>query len=261
VTVGRSFLFEKAICRRPAKSVTQGLRDGSGPDPSVDLFLQQHATYVSAIKAAGLKVDELPALEEFPDSVFVEDSALCLKDAAIILRPGAPSRFGEAQCIRPTLENHFSRVIELQGPGFVDGGDVLLSDSDAFIGLSARTDQAGLEELSSVLAEFSYSTVKVETPASILHFKTECGLLDSQTIFSTGKLASLGCFDNYLVIEVPAGEEGAANIVRLNDVVFISCGYPKSEALLKSQGYSVVALDTSEAAKVDGGLSCMSLRF
>ena len=261
MTVGRSTSFESVISRRPAESVTQGLRDGSGPDPSVKLFLRQHAAYISAIKAAGVQVTELPALEEFPDSVFVEDSALCLKDAAIILRPGAASRFGEAECIRPALEKHFSRVIQLKGPGFVDGGDVLLSDCDAFIGLSARTNQNGLEELSSVLAEFSYRTVKVETPASILHFKTECGLLDSQTIFSTRKLASLGCFDNYRVIEVPEGEEGAANIVRLNDVVFLSCGYPESEALLKSQGYSVVLLDTSEAAKVDGGLSCMSLRF
>lgn len=261
MTVGRSTIFKSVISRRPAQSVTRGLRDGGGPDPSVNLFLRQHAAYVSAIKAAAVQVDELPALEEFPDSVFVEDSALCLKDAAIILRPGAPSRFGEAQCIRPALEKHFSRVIQLKGPGFVDGGDVLLSDRDAFIGLSARTNQDGLEELSSVLAEFSYRTVKVETPASILHFKTECGLLDSQTIFSTKKLASLGCFDNYRVIEVPKGEEGAANIVRLNDVVFLSCGYPESEALLKSQGYSVVLLDTSEAAKVDGGLSCMSLRF
>ena len=242
-------------------SVTLGLRDGSGPDPSARIFTQQHAAYISALKSAGVRVDELSSLEDFPDSVFVEDSALCLKDAAIILRPGAPSRFGEAQHMRSVLERHFSRVIELKGSGFVDGGDVLLSDSDAFIGLSARTDQAGLEELSSVLAEFSYRTVKVETPASILHFKTECGLLDSQTIFSTRKLAALGCFDNYRVVEVPEGEEGAANIVRMNDVVFVSDGYPRSKELLESRGYNVLVLDTSEAAKVDGGLSCMSLRF
>ncbi len=241
--------------------MSQGLREGAGVNPSAELFMQQHTAYVAALTSAGVQVDELSPLEEFPDSVFVEDSALCLKDAAIILSPGAPSRFGEASAMRPTLENHFSCVIELTGEGFVDGGDVLLTDTHAFIGLSARTNQAGLEELSSVLEGYTYTPVKVETPASILHFKTECGLLDSHTIFSTRKLTSLGCFDDYRVIEVPKGEEGAANIVRLNDVVFLSCGYPRSEALLKSQGYTVVLLDTSEAAKVDGGLSCMSLRF
>ena len=261
MSAGRSHLFDSAITRRPAMSVTQGLRDGGGPDPSAEIFAQQHAAYISALKSAGVSVDELAALEDFPDSVFVEDSALCLKEAAIVLRPGAPSRLGEAQCMRPTLEKHFANVIELTGDGFVDGGDVLLSDNDAFIGISARTNQAGLDELSSVLEAFSYTTVKVETPPSILHFKTECGLLDSQTIFSTAKLASLGCFSNYQVIEVPEGEESAANIVRMNDVVFLSRGYPQSKALLESRGFNVVVLDTSEAAMVDGGLSCMSLRF
>lgn len=261
MTAGRSYKFGNAITRRPALSVAQGLRDGAGPDPDPDLFSQQHAAYVSMLKSTGAQVDELPSLKDFPDSVFVEDSALCLKEAAIVLRPGAPSRFGEAECIRPALENRFSKVVDLPGDGFVDGGDVLLSDEDAFIGLSARTNAAGYDALASVLGEFGYSPIKVETPAAILHFKTDCGLLDSKTIFSTPNLASIGCFDGYQVIETPAGEEGAANIVRFNDVLLVSAGYPKSEALLQSRGFNVAIIDTSEAAKIDGGLSCMSLRF
>lgn len=259
--IGRCYRFGTAIVRVPSMSVVQGLRDGGGPNPSAENFLLQHEAYVAALKASGAQVEQLPALEEFPDSVFVEDSALCLKDAAIVLRPGAPSRFGEAALIRPTLENHFSRVMDLPGDGFLDGGDVLLSDGDAFIGLSARTNQAGFDALAAILANFGYAPIKIETPASILHFKTECGLLDSKTIFSTQNLASIGCFEDYKVILVPEGEEGAANIVRFNDNVLLSQDYPKSEALLKSHGYDVVVIDTSEPAKIDGGLSCMSLRF
>lgn len=258
---GRSYRFSTAITRTPSNSVCDGLRDGTGPDPSAGEFLQQHTAYVTALKAAGGELDELPALEAFPDSVFVEDSAICLKEAAIILRPGAPSRFGEATHIRPALENKFSKVIALSGDGFVDGGDVLLSDEEAFIGLSARTNVAGFDALAAILKTFGYTPTKIETPPQILHFKTECGLLDSGTMFATTSLAQLGCFDNYRVILVPEGEEGAANIVRFNDCVFVSKGYPKSEALLKSHGYNVVTLDTGEAAKIDGGLSCMSLRF
>jgi len=261
MATGRSYLFKSAITRQPATSVSRGLRDGAGPDPDAEVFLKQHAAYVSTLKSTGAQVDDLPPLEDFPDSVFVEDSALCLKEAAIVLRPGAPSRLGEAERIRPALKKRFSRVIELPGEGFVDGGDILLTDDDAFMGLSARTNEAGLDALATVLTEFGYSPIRVETPASILHFKTECGLLDSQTLFSTRKLASIGCFNNYRVIEVPTGEEGAANIVRFNSVLLVSRGYPRSEALLKSLGYKVVLIDTSEAAKIDGGLSCMSLRF
>lgn len=258
---GRSYRFETAITRSPSMSIIQGLRDGAGPNPSAEKFLHQHEAYVAALKDSGARVVELPALEDFPDSVFVEDSALCLKEAAIVLRPGAPSRFGEAALIRPALENHFSKVLDLPGDGFLDGGDVLLSDEDAFIGLSARTNQAGFDALATILATFDYLPIKIETPASILHFKTECGLLDSNTIFSTANLASIGCFENYQVILTPEGEEGAANIVRFNDNVLVSQDYPKSEALLKSHGYNVVTIDTREPAKIDGGLSCMSLRF
>ena len=258
---GRSFRFTKAITRRPSQSITDGLRDGEGPDPDAALFGRQHAAYVSALKNIGAEVFELPELEDFPDSVFVEDTSISLSDAAIVLRPGASSRLGEAALIKPVLEGQFDRVIELAGDGFIDGGDVLLTDNHAFIGLSERTNQAGFDALATILKTFDYSPVQVNTPSDILHFKTECGLLDSNTIFATAKMASLGCFAGYKVITVPEGEEAAANAVRFADTVLLSAGYPKSEAMLRENGYIVVVLDTSEAAKVDGGLSCMSLRF
>jgi dimethylargininase len=258
---GRSFRFTKAITRRPSQSVTGGIRDGAGPDPDAVKFADQHATYVSALSESGAEIFELPELEEFPDSVFVEDTCICLKDTAIILRPGATSRFGETVHMTSVLQRHFNNVIELSGGGFIDGGDVLLSDTDAFIGLSERTDPKGFDALATILKPFDYTPVQVNTPPGILHFKTECGLLDSNTIFATSVMASLACFADYRVIVVPEGEEAAANVVRFADTVFLSDGYPKSEFLLRENGYNVVVLDTSEAAKIDGGLSCMSLRF
>lgn len=261
MTEGRSYRFTNFLSRTLARSVTDGLRNGDGADPDPDKFEAQHAAYVEALLASGGSVKVLPAQEEFPDSVFIEDPAIVSGSTAIVLRPGAETRFGEAQALRPTLIETFETVIDLPGGGYVDGGDVLLSDTEAFIGLSARTNQAGFDALASVLSDLGYAPRKVETPPEILHFKTDCGLLDSETIFSSKALAATGCFDGYRVVEAPDGEEAAANLIRINDVVLLSAGHPRTEELLTSEGYSVRVLDTSEAAKVDGGLSCMSLRF
>jgi len=256
-----SFEFTHAICRTPAESVCHGLRGSNIGDPDFSVFAQHHQQYVEALKNAGCEVTVLDALSEYPDSVFVEDAALCIGDTAIVLRPGAPSRFGEAAKIQPDLQTHFKRVINLAGKGYVEGGDVLVSDTDVFIGLSARTNEEGFDQLSRLVTELGYTPRKIDTPPEILHFKTDCGLLDEKTIFATEALAATGCFEGYDVLSAPAGEEAAANLIRVNKFVFIASGFPKTKALLESRGYDVVSLNNSEAAKIDGGLSCMSLRF
>jgi dimethylargininase len=229
------------------------------PDPAK--FLQQHQAYAAALRAAGVEVTVLPALEQFPDSVFVEDAALCAPGTAITLRAGAATRRGEAAAIRPHLGSLFDTVIDLPGEGSVDGGDVLLTDEEAFVGLSKRTDEKGCQALSSLLRELGYRSRIVQSPPEVLHFKSDCGLLDSDTIFATRRLAATGCFSDYRVIEAPPGEEAAANLVRVNDVVLLRTGFPRTEALLRDSGFSVTTLATEEAALIDGGLSCMSLRF
>lgn len=262
MTTGRSYTFSHAIARKPAKSVSVGLRAvDRGGDPDPDAFLKEHDSYVAALKATGADVTVLDALEEFPDSVFVEDAALCLAGKAIALRPGAPTRFGETAAIAPTLQDVIGEVIFLPGDGYVDGGDILVSDTEVMVGLSARTDAVGYDALKMVLDPLGYGIRMVQTPPEILHFKTECGLLDSETIFATKALAATGCFDGYKLIEAPEGEEAVANLIRFNDSVFISAGHPRTHELLVNAGYNVVELSTQEAAKVDGGLSCMSLRF
>ncbi len=257
----RSYRFKHAITREPGQSVVAGLRAVRAADPDPELFKREHRAYIRSLEAAGLEVTMLPPLEDFSDSVFVEDTAVCTAGIAVVLRPGAPSRRGEAKAIQPFLSKTFKDVVTLPGEGFVDGGDVLLAEEEAFIGLSHRTDRAGFEALSAVLAELGYRPRNVATPADILHFKTDCGLLDAETIFATKRLAETRCFDGYRLILAPDGEEAAANLIRVNDVVLISRGYPKTEALLQDAGYDVRTIPTSQAALVDGGLSCLSLRF
>ena len=257
------FRFTHTISRTPGRSISDGLRAGDGPNPDPALFLEQHEAYLEALVQAGVQTTCLPALEAYPDSVFVEDPALCFPEGAILLRPGAESRLGEAEAILPALKDHFDQVIELQGPGFVDGGDIMVTDREVLVGLSARTNEVGFKELEKVLAGWGYKARMLKTPETILHFKTASSYLGGDTILCTSEMADSGLFNGYDVIVIPEGEEVAANAIRVNDTILLSAGFPKTTAMLSEHfpDLAIVALDTSEAACVDGGLSCMSLRF
>jgi len=257
----RAYQFTHALCRMPARSVTDGLRATDHGDPDPLAFAAEHAAYVSALRAAGCEVLVLPADEDFPDSVFIEDPALVLNGTAILLRPGAPSRLGEAARLRPNLVDAMDDVVDLQTEGFVDGGDILCTDDRVLVGLSARTTAQGAEDLRPIVEGLGYQLDILKTPPEILHFKTESSLLDAQTVLSTPALAASGAFTGLKVIETARGEEAAANAIRVNDHVFLSAGYPRTADLLADAGYSVKLLNTSQAALVDGGLSCMSLRY
>ena len=256
-----SYMFTHAVCRKPGRSVAHGVRASDAGDPDFDAFSREHAAYVEALADAGVEVALLEPLEAYPDSVFVEDPALCVAGAAIILRPGAPSRFGEREAARAALCRHFDAVIDLRAGGFVDGGDILVTGREILVGLSARTDSRGVEALSLIMSELGVPMRVIRTPPEILHFKTDCGLLDDETVFCTRALAASGCFSGYRVIECPAGEEAAANLIRINGVVLASAGHLGTVGLLASEGYDVRTIPTVQAARLDGGLSCMSLRF
>ncbi len=256
---GRSYRFTHAVSRKPGQSIANGI-SSTGIKPDINRFAEQHAIYVETLRRAGLEVHLLDALEAFPDSVFVEDPALCPAGTAIVLRPGAESRFGEADALAPDLERIFGTITRLER-GRVDGGDILLTDTEALIGLSERTDREGYEALSPLLEDLGYKPRIVETPEGVLHFKSDCSLLDSETIFATPLLNASGCFPGYRVIETPEGEEAAANLIRVNDVVIMRTGFPRTREALDASGFETVAVDAGEVAKLDGGLSCMSLRF
>lgn len=252
--------FNQALVRSPPLSVLAGLRAVDVGSPSYEGVLAEHGAYVAALEAAGVAVDVLPALEAFPDSLFVEDAALVFTGAAVLLAPGAPSRRGETAALEPVLRERFERVLAV-ARGSVDGGDVLTTPRKVFIGRSVRTDAAGSAALAEALARLDFSAEPVTTPAGVLHFKSDCALLDEDTIFATPRLAASGVFDGFRILLTPAGEEAAANALHINDRVLASAGFPRSQALLTDAGYDVIALDTREIAKIDAGLSCMSLRW
>ena len=254
------FEFDRALVRQPGQSVVHGLSSQPGPRPLFATVATEHAGYVNALEACGLSVEVLPPLEDYPDSVFVEDPALVLGNTAILLRPGAPTRLGEAAHMEPVLSRRFERVLRLQ-EGFADGGDMLLTPDGMLIGLSARTNQAGALELSGLLRQLGVGSQPVNTPANTLHLKSDCSLIDEDCVLCTAALAESGLFDRYRKLIVPATEQRAANSLRLNDTVLVGEEFPLTTDLLRHNGYSVKALPVAGIGKLDAGLSCMSLRW
>ena len=255
------YRFNSVIVREPARSVVNGLRADDRGDPTYEGVAAEHRAYVEAMRKAGVDVTVLPPLEEFPDSIFVEDPALVFPEGAIVLRPGTETRLGEAQFTAPVLREMFETVLDLPDAGFADGGDILTTPTSVMIGLSARTNQAGAEALQECLTQLGRKSEIVATPEGVLHFKTDCSLLDDETVLVTSRLAASGVFDGFKTIIVPQGEEPAANALRVNDVVMVGSDYPRTIETLEAAGYKVVPLKTTEIGKVDAGLSCMSLRW
>jgi dimethylargininase len=256
----RIFDFNSAIVRTPGRSVVDGLRAVPGPAPIFDTLVEEHRSYVAALRAAGVHVTVLEALEPHPDSVFVEDPALVFTQAAVMLRPGAPSRQAEAPPLAATLAARFPHVLQLS-EGFADGGDVLATPDRIFIGLSARTDPTGAAALARILGSLGFASRVVRVPAGTLHLKTDCSLIDEDTVLATRELAAARLIEGLRVLVVPDDERAAANALRVNDVVFIREGFPRTREILLKHGVEVTPLPADEVGKLDAGLSCMSLRW
>lgn len=254
--------FTHAITRRPAASITRGLRAVDTGTPDLGLMQAHHDAYVAALRETGATVIELAPLDAYPDGVFVEDTALCLPQGAVIMRPGAPSRLGEAAEMAPHLRALYAQVVQITGSdSFIEGGDILVTEKEILVGRSARTNAAGIAELSGLVAPWGHRLREVHTPPGVLHFKTDCSLLDADTILSTQRLSASGCFDGYRVIPVPEGEEAAANTIRFNNLILMPAGFPKTRDAIARAGFALREIGNSECAKLDGGMSCLSLRF
>lgn len=257
----RSFRFTHAITRLPAASAVSGLRAVDFGAPSIAVMLQHHADYSAALRSQGATVVELPALSDYPDAQFVEDTALCLPEGAVIMRPGAASRLGEAAEMAPTLAQLYGEVLTIEGPGTIEAGDVLTTETEILVGRSARTNAQGIAEMTRLVSRWGYKVRELATPPGVLHFKTDCSLLDAETILSTPRLDSAGGFGGYRVLHTAEGEEAAANSIRFNDAVIVPAGFDRTAEMLDKAGYNVVPIGNSECAKLDGGMSCLSLRF
>ncbi len=255
--------FTRAIARPPGGTFADGLTTaGLGP-PDLSAALAQHAAYLAALEACGLEVTVLPPDDRFPDSTFVEDTAVLARGLAVLCRPGAPSRAGEVEAIRPALDAFFHSSAAIEAPGTVDGGDVCEAGDHVFIGVSERTNEEGARQLASLLSSVGLdsSFVDIRGIPGLLHLKSGIAWLGGRTLALTDLLASRPEFRNWSRLPVPPGEEYAANAVLVNGRVLLAAGFPRFEATVRTFGLVAVPLDMSEFRKLDGGLSCLSLRF
>jgi len=262
-------MFTKAITRAPGANYADGLTTVDLGTPDYQKTLEEHAHYLAALRRCGLSLIELPADSRYPDGTFVEDTAILLTGSpkgpggAILTRPGAESRVGEVFSMREILKPFYAELAEICEPGTLDGGDICEAGSHVFIGISLRTNQSGAQQLAEWLAArgFSSSFVDIRQTAGILHLKSGIAYLGENRLAIIDSLVGHPAFQGFELVHVEAGEEYAANCIRVNENILIAAGFPKFEARLRNLGYSLIVLDMSEFQKMDGGLSCLSLRF
>jgi dimethylargininase len=223
----------------------------------------QHARYCQALQACGLTITTLEADLGYPDSTFVEDTAVLTPRCAILTRPGAPSREGEVAAIRETLERFFPAVLEIEAPGTLDGGDICEAEDHFFIGISQRTNEEGARQLAGYLGAAGYTsaTIDIRAMTSILHLKSGISYIGGNTLVAIEEMAGHELFGRYELLRVPRDESYAANCVRVNERVLTAAGYPRLAAEMAERGFDPLPLEMSEFQKMDGGLSCLSLRF
>jgi dimethylargininase len=253
-------MFTYAIVRTPAKSMIDGITTANLGVPDYEKALRQHQAYVEALRACGLTIITLPAAEDFPDSCFVEDTALLTKRCAIIARPGAPTRQGEEAAVLELLPRYFDHIESIVDPGTIEPGDIMMVDDHCYIGLSERTNAEGASQMIEYLetAGYSGSTLSI---SEALHLKSSVAYLENNNLVVTGELVDRPEFGDFNRVEIEQSERRAANCVWINSSVLIAAGHPHASEKIDSLGYSVIELDVSEFEKLDGGLSCLSLRF
>jgi len=254
-------MFEQVIVKRPAKSLVHGIT--SNPElgaPNYEKALKQHDNYIKALEKCGVSVHILEADEEFPDSCFVEDVAVCTKHFVMITSPGAETRKGEEESMISELKKFYTGIEYIQKPGTLEGGDVMMVNDHFFIGLSERTNKEGARQLICALESHGLSGSVVELNG-MLHLKTGLAYLENNTLLISGEFLSNRDFDKFEKIIIDEDEGYAANCIRINDFVIMPEGYPKAKKKIAESGFSIIEVDTSEYKKIDGGLSCLSLRF
>ncbi|MGH9871439.1 MAG: dimethylarginine dimethylaminohydrolase family protein [Pyrinomonadaceae bacterium] len=270
-------MLTRAIVRLPAANYADGLTSVPLGVPEYERALHQHAAYCEALEACGLKLTRLEADEEYPDSTFVEDTAVMIEyrsggpapvsepfaAIAILTRPGAASRAGEVERIMAGLSRFSPTFHHLEPPATLDGGDVCEAGNHFFIGISERTNEAGAQQLAGLLLYYGYTSsfIDIRGVKNILHLKSGLASLGDNRLVVIEALANREEFRDYELVPVSSDEEYAANCVRVNDSVLMAAGYPAFERTLQDLGYETIALEMTEFQKMDGGLSCLSLRF
>lgn len=256
-------MFTKAIVRLPAENFADGLTTVDFGIPDFAKTVLQHGMYCDALEQCGLSLTRLDADLRHPDSTFVEDVAIITEHGAILTRPGAESRAGEVLSMQPVLQNFYPEMAEIIEPGTLDGGDICEAGNHFIIGISHRTNEEGAKQLADWLAARDHTSafVDIRNVSGILHLKSGISYIGDKRMVIIDSLADHKAFKDFELIRTQAHEDYAANCVRINDHVLMASGFPILQHTLEKLGYSVITLDMSEYQKMDGGLSCLSLRF
>jgi len=253
-------IFTNAIVRKPCLEMVNGITTAELGKPDYERALEQHQIYIEALKSCGLQVTELEADNRFPDSTFIEDVALCTSKFAVITNPGAASRNGEKEGIRRALEKFFSVIEHITFPGTLDAGDVMMVGTHFYIGISQRTNHEGADQLIKILQKYEMTGSKV-LMKEMLHLKTGLSYLEHNNLLISGEFIDHVSFDQFTKISVDTSEQYAANSLWINGKVFVPKGFAHTKKKIEKAGYQTIEIDVSEFQKLDGGLSCLSLRF
>jgi dimethylargininase len=253
-------MFSNAIVRNPCPGITEGLSTSGMGKPDFLLAVTQHSNYVATLRNLGLNVRVLGRNDLYPDSTFIEDVALCTPSCAIITNPGAPSRRGEIEGMQEILGDYYSTVEAILSPGTVEAGDIMMAGKNYYIGISARTNPEGSKQLIKILKKYGMKGIPVPLK-KMLHLKSGLSYLENNNLLISGEFIAGKEFERFNRITVPDNEVYAANSLWVNGTVIVPEGFPRTREKIEKAGYNTIALEVSEFRKVDGGLSCLSLRF
>jgi dimethylargininase len=257
-----AMIFTRAIVRPPAPNFGEGLTTNRYLSPDYHRALVQHDEYCEALEKCGLALTRLEPDPNFPDSTFVEDVAVLTSRGAILTRPGAPSRAGEVASIKEALAHFYSQMLTIDPPGTLDGGDICQAGDHFLIGISDRTNESGAHQLSEILAALDFTSALVDIRGtSSLHLKSSIAYLGDNRLVLANALADRQEFAGYECVLLESYERTAANCVLVNGHLLVPSGHGQWEEKLRNLGYTTIALHMTEFQKMDGGLSCLSLRF
>jgi dimethylargininase len=253
-------MFRNAIVRLPSPSIVNGLTSVNLGKPDYIKALEQHSKYLNSLRNLGLEVRILPANEKYPDSTFIEDVALCTPYCAIITRPGAVSRRGEIAGMRNLLSEYYNKIEIIRLPGKLEAGDIMMTGTHYYIGISDRTNNEGADQMIKILERYGMSGSKIVLKR-MLHLKSGVSYLENNNLLVCGEFIKNKEFEKFRRIVIDDDESYAANSLWINGKVLVPEGYPKTRKKIEDAGYEIILTDVSEFCKIDGGLSCLSLRF
>jgi len=254
-----------ALVCLPADTIDKGLRMKNRGEVNVEEAHRQHRAYRNALRTLGFSLIQLPPDNHYPDSVFVEDPAIIIKDMLVISRLRLEERSGEEAHIKHALEQFFQNILHIEAPGFVEGGDVLITPNRLYIGLSSRTNREGASQLARIARRHCRLTSKIfEIPKHFLHLKGEVTYHQNareDIITVSEEIAHHFSASGYKLIVTPAYERFGANCISRGETIFIHKGRWKTKQLLERSGFHVQELEMSEFEKIDGALTCLSKLF